>query len=277
MQSLSTDGYAIFQALDSTVAEKHFAEFLTWRNLVKPPVPPHGVIKHYQIGHLPLAWELRTSPEIYTPFQRILKSKDLVASFDGFGYLPKGTGRRNKAWHHIDQAPKDLSFQGVQGLVALTSNSKASFQCVPRSHKEVASYYLKKPAKYPAKRWQKIDLEDFNQTLDLDLKTETIDLQAGELLIWDSRLIHLSSYDPSEERCVFYVSYRKRQGLSSTQAAKRLRAFDAKRTTSHWAYPLELNSLQPQIWGDQSKLIDYSKLPELNYSEDLLLKIKQFL
>jgi hypothetical protein len=65
--------------------------------------------------------------------------------------------------------------------------------------------------------------------------------------------------------------------MSNTQAVKRRRAFDQKRSTSHWAYPLELNSLQPQVWGDNSRLIDYNKLPQINYSKDLLGKINQFL
>jgi len=274
---LSADGYAIFQALDTATTSKYLDEFLNWRSIVNPTVPPHGVLKHYQIGHQPVAWKLRTTATIYTPFQKLLQATDLVASFDGFGYLPKGTNRRNRPWHHIDQAPKDLSFQGVQGIVALTSNENASFQCVPGSHNLVASYFEKCPAKYPSKRWQKLDLKHLNETLGTDLKTETISLTAGELLIWDSRLIHQNAYDPNEERVVFYVSYRDRQGLSNTQATKRRRAFDEKRTTSHWAYPIELNPLQPQVWGDNSKLIDYNKMPQIKYSEELLRKINQFL
>lgn len=273
----STDGYAIIRVLDTATSAEYLAEFLKWRSIVNPTVPPHGVLKHYQIGHQPLAWKLRTTSSIYYPFQKLLSTTDLVASFDGFGYLPKGTKRRNTQWHHIDQAPRDLSFQCAQGLVALTTNENASFQCLPGSHKLVAPYFDKFPAKYPSKRWQRIDLKHLNQTLGTDLQTETISLEAGEMLIWDSRLIHQNAYDPDEERAVFYVSYRDRKGLSSQQAAKRLKAFDSKRTTSHWAYPLELNPLQPQVWGDNSKLIDYNKLPPIRYSEDLLRKINKFL
>jgi hypothetical protein len=273
----SADGYAIIRALDTATAAAYLAEFQNWRSIVNPTVPPHGVLKHYQIGHQPVAWKLRTTASIYTPFQKILRATDLVTSFDGFGYLPKGTNRRNSPWLHIDQAPKDLSFQCLQGLVALTSNTNASFQCVPGSHNLVASYFGKHPAKYPSKRWQKIDLKHLNESQGTDLQVETVSLKAGELLIWDSRLIHQNAYDPSEERAVFYVSYRDRQGMSNTQAVKRRRAFDQKRSTSHWAYPLELNSLQPQVWGDNSKLIDYNKLPQINYSKDLLGKINQFL
>jgi ectoine hydroxylase-related dioxygenase (phytanoyl-CoA dioxygenase family) len=274
---LSTDGYTILQAFDSDTARKYFDEFLIWRARVKPTIPPHGVLKHYQIGHQPFMWRIRTAPNVYRPFQKILGETDLVVSFDGFGYLPLGTNRPNRPWHHIDQAPKDLSFQCVQGIVALTSNTNATFQCVPGSHKLVSAYFGKHPAKTPSKRWQKIDLKHFNETLDTNLETETISLAAGEMLIWDSRLIHQNAYDSAEERGVAYVSYRSRKGMSKSQGEKRLRAFEEKRSTSHWAYPLEVNSTQPQVWGDKSKLIDYGEVPEIRYSPELLCEIKRFL
>jgi hypothetical protein len=275
--NFSTSGYAIYDCFDLSTCDSYLSEFLEWRSVVNPTVPPHGVIKHYQIGHIPVSWKLRTHPFVYRPFQKLLQTTDLVTSFDGWGYLPKGTDRKNKPWLHIDQEPKDLDFKCVQGLVALTSNDHATFQCVPGSQNHVKAYFQLKPSKYPSKRWQKIDLDDLNQTLGLDLKVETVRLQKGQLLIWDSRLIHQNAYDPKEERAVFYVSYRSRKGLSSTQAAKRISAFNQKRTTSHWAYPIELNGLQPQVWGDNTKLIDYNRLPQVTYCKDLLVKIKEFL
>ena len=57
---------------------------------------------------------------------------------------------------------------------------------------------------------------------------------------------------------------------------KRLKYFLEKRTTSHWAYPIRVNSLQPQTYGDASKLIDYSSLKESNL-EDLLESIKNLI
>ena len=41
---------------------------------------------------------------------------------------------------------------------------------------------------------------------------------------------------------------------------KRQKYFIEKRTTSHWAYPVKVNGLQPQTYGKKELLIDYSKL-----------------
>ena len=48
---------------------------------------------------------------------------------------------------------------------------------------------------------------------------------------------------------------------------KREKYFLERRTTSHWAYPIKVNSLQTQTYGDESKLIDYSSLPKPNLTE----------
>jgi len=274
---LATDGYAIVPCFDQATAAAYLQEFKEWRSIVQPPVPPHGVLKHYKVGHLAVSWKIRVDNRVTTPFKTILGTSDLVASFDGWGYQPQGLKRRNTSWFHIDQEPNDLSFKCVQGLVALTSNTNASFQCIPGSHTLVKRYFQGRPPKYPGKRWQRVDLSEFNRICETDLGAETVALNAGDLLLWDSRLIHQNAYAADEERAVCYVSYRSRQGLSPAQRSKRLRAFQDQRMTSHWAYPVELNATQPQVWGDATKLINYETLPPIEYPPELLSQIKQFL
>ena len=43
---------------------------------------------------------------------------------------------------------------------------------------------------------------------------------------------------------------------------KRQNYFAEKRTTSHWAYPIKVNGLQPQNYGDKTLNINYSELVE---------------
>ena len=47
---------------------------------------------------------------------------------------------------------------------------------------------------------------------------------------------------------------------------KRQLYYDTKRTTSHWAYPIKVNGLQPQTFGNKDLNIEYDKLknPELD-------------
>ena len=59
---------------------------------------------------------------------------------------------------------------------------------------------------------------------------------------------------------------------NQNQQKKRLKYFTERRTTSHWPYPLNVNGVQPQTYGDNSKLIDYSILnsPDLSkYNETI--------
>ena len=48
---------------------------------------------------------------------------------------------------------------------------------------------------------------------------------------------------------------------------KRQEYYKKKRTGSHWAYPVHINSLQPQTYGDNSLLIDYSVLRPVDLSK----------
>ena len=57
---------------------------------------------------------------------------------------------------------------------------------------------------------------------------------------------------------------------------KRLKYFTDRRTTSHWPCPIHVNGLQPQTYGDKSRLIDYSKIVKYDFT-DLKDEIMKFL
>ena len=73
----------------------------------------------------------------------------------------------------------------------------------------------------------------------------------------------------SEERIVQYVCYLPKnvKENNSNMQKKREKYFLERRTTSHWPYPLNVNGLQPQTYGDDSNLIDYSILPKPNLDD----------
>ena len=65
----------------------------------------------------------------------------------------------------------------------------------------------------------------------------------------------------------------KNNKLNSTaMKKKRLKYFNELRTTSHWAYPIRVNSLQPQTYGNNNLLIDYNTLnnPDLTLYKDII-------
>ena len=271
---LATLGYTVVDAIEPEsdgFIDAVYSDYKEWLDIVKPPVPPHGVMNHYNVGHLNHVWQIRIHDGVRTPFEKIWKTTDLAVSFDGFGYIPADLNRKDRMWLHFDQAPKNRGFKCVQGMVALTDNEIGGrvFSCVPKSHLGFSTYFMKKPPANPSKAFQKLEsLEDFNLSTGFDHEIVQVPLCRGQMLLWDSRLAHQNNYGESgSERLVQYVSYLPRSGMSKSDGQKRLRAFQEKRTTSHWAYPVRMNGLQPQTYGDSTKLIDYSKLPEIKYDQ----------
>ena len=111
-------------------------------------------------------------------------------------------------------------------------------------------------------------------------KKRVLHIPAGALVLWDSRTFHQNQYgkEKSEERIVQYVSFLPKHSSNNTEVmkTKRLKYFNDRRTTSHWAYPIRVNGLQPQTYGDNSWLINYDLLKEINLG-DLEEKIKEII
>ena len=68
----------------------------------------------------------------------------------------------------------------------------------------------------------------------------------------------------SEERIVQYVSYLPKDGKKNSVSMhkKRLKYLEDQRTTSHWAYPIKVNGLQPRLYGNTDMKIDYDETRE---------------
>lgn len=218
-----------------------------------------GVIQHYRVGHTAFAWWCRTRPKIREIFEALWRTTDLVVSFDGANFLPENLKRRNTDWWHVDQAPRDKFFQCVQSFVAFTENSEATFMVVPGSHLEFAARF---EGDNSTKRWVKVPGPH---------EGVRVKVKPGDLVLWDSRCVHQNSYG-NEKRLVQYLCYLPRSGATIAQLRKRLKVYQEKRTTSHWPYPVTQNSVQPQVFGDRSKLIRYEALVETD--RDLLVELE---
>ena len=62
-------------------------------------------------------------------------------------------------------------------------------------------------------------------------------------------------------------SVKYREYISYSGRISRAKYFKERRTTSHWPCPITVNSLQPNTWGDDSKKIDYEKIPVQDLSD----------
>lgn len=252
--ALNILGYQIIRGVLSEAEVEQANEMFTrWHHQNRVGDAPHGVIKHYKAGQSAFSWFIRTRPRVRQVFEELYHTKDLVVSFDGQGYFPRGQKKRNSWWLHTDQAPSKIGRVCVQGLVSLTTNNDCGLAVVEGTHEKHHSYFSSRGISHN-KDWARIEE-------DASLERRLVILKKGDLVIWDSRLFHQNLYSPSgERRLVQYVSYLPRSGLSPSQAKKRATYFETERTTSHWAYPVRVNSLQPQVFGDRGRLINYDDI-----------------
>lgn len=261
---LEIQGYTIVKVLDKVQVKTAKTKFIRWFKACPKEaqiVPPHGVFGMAQAGHTEMAWYIRTRPKVLGVFEELWGTADLLTSFDGFGYNPATEKPcRNTVWLHSDQSPNKKGVHCYQAFVALTSNTTSTFNCVPGSHfkhQDIFSASLK-----PSANWQPLAPAS---KASWGAKSIDVAVKRGDMVIWDSRLLHQNKYS-SEFRLVQYVCMKPRQGANPAAIKKRLKYFKAQRTTSHWPYPVKVNGLQPQVFGDKSKLIDYTTLPEIDLS-----------
>ncbi len=238
-------------------------------------IDPHGIYKFHNVGHQEHAWAIRTNPKVIDVFKKIWNTDKLVVSFDGSCYISKDCNKIDNIWTHTDQAPNSKGLQCYQGFVALTSNRERTLIVYEESHL-LHEQYFKQRNISSSKNWQLIS-EEYLETI--STKKKALEVPAGALVLWDSRTFHQNRYGlpGSEERIVQYVCYlpKVNKKNSKSQEAKRLKYFNELRTTSHWPYPIRVNSLQPQTYGNQDRKIDYSKLtkPNLERYIDNILKL----
>ena len=247
--------------------------FFEWKNKIPnidkihDTIDPHGIFKFHQIGHQKHAWYLRTRQNIINIFKSIWNTDNLVVSFDGCCYINKNLNKKDTIWTHTDQASNNSNLQCYQSFISLTDNEERTLIVYERSHLYHKEYFKNK--KKSSKRWNLIDHDVLEKLKDTK---KILKVNKGSLVIWDSRTFHQNQYGKpkSEERLVQYICYLPKDNKlnTKTEQTKRLKYFNEKRTTSHWPYKINVNSLQPQTYGDDSKLIDYDNLPKIDLENE---------
>lgn len=218
----------------------------------------HGIYKFHHVGHTWHSWFIRTHPFVQEIFKIIYKTNDLIVSFDGCCYISKECGKKDTCWTHTDQAPNSKGFQCYQGFVSLTENKERTLVVYEGTHLLHDSYFRDKGIESD-NNWQLIDP---NIVSSLASCKKVLHVPAGALVLWDSRVFHQNQYGApfSEERMVQYVCYFPKNHPKNTDAMKqkRWKYFQARRTTTHWPCPIHVIPLQPNTYGDTSRIIDYS-------------------
>lgn len=272
LQLEEKDYVVIPNILSSEEDTKSREYFFNWYN-ANPQIKyihekgSHGIMQNFQDQRHD--WFIRTRTNVMKVFKYLWNTDNLLVSYDECCWMPREMQKKDSILTHIDQAPSKKGLQCYQGLVSLTSNKKRTLVVYKGSHLLHDSYCSEKNLKHST-NWQLIDVDYLLTIAD---KKRVIEADAGWLIIWDSRSFHQNQYasngSDTEERLVQYVSYLPKIDCSEKMLEKLIKYFNEFRTTSHWAYPLKVNGLQPQAYKKPNIYIDYSQLkpPDL---EDLM-------
>jgi hypothetical protein len=249
----------------------------TWREFFKL-YPSHSMLyQHHGIGQSQAVWDVRQHPNVVNAFAHLWKSKpqDLLVSFDGlsFGVPPEITNRgwyRNHTWYHSDQSFTRNNFECIQGWVTGydVNEGDATLAFYEGSHKYHADFG--KTFDITDKSdWYKLSKEEERFYIDKGCIERRIKCPKGSLVLWDSRTIHcgteaMRTRTSPNMRAVVYVCYQPKSLSTPKQIAKKRKAFEDIRMTSHWPAKVKLFPKKPRTYGKPLHEITPISPPKLN-------------
>jgi ectoine hydroxylase-related dioxygenase (phytanoyl-CoA dioxygenase family) len=202
LKDLEEKGYAVVKGVLSEEKVRTASNlFYEWINTVSIQDTFYGMIKE---GHQKHSWFIKTDPDVQAVFKKLWNTDDLVTGFDGCSWIPRSYNAIDTCWTHTDQAAAKKGLHCVQGFVSLTANTERTFVAYEGSHL-LHETYMKDRGLTGARNWRLIDPEYLK-----DLKRVVVKVNAGDMVLWDSRTFHQSQYGTNEERLVQYVCFLPR-------------------------------------------------------------------
>jgi len=287
-KELEENGYTIFRnLLSEEEVNEYKSEFNKWLDEVPDLRKLHsmidfnGIFKYHEVGNQRFAWLMRTNPKIVNIFKELWETDELVTSFDGCCYYPKEYVGKDRYWTHTDQSSRKKGVYCYQSFVSLTNNSERTLQIYEGSNLLHENYFETMNIDEPGD-WNIIDIEYIKTIL---ASQRVLNVNAGDLVVWDSRTFHqnLSGNEHcDEERLVQYLCYLPKNNDGNTEIEQKYRKnnFETRRTTSHWPYPMNVVPNQANAYNyynpEETIIIDYDSLPK-PYLDDLTIKISELL
>ena len=299
---LEEEGFVVFanalSSTEATLAMTYLWDYLeelgtgidrtdrtTWGDDRWPTAVHGGILPSYGIGHSHAQWYIRDIEGVKRSFAAVWDTDDLLTSFDGvtiwrpWTYNEAWRTNLGNSWLHIDQHP--LGRPGkhcVQGLVNLipTSAATGGNVVVPKSHRlfeEIPNLYAERLARiHPS-----IDHFRFPNDDPQLAHTQPImaHMEAGDLLLWDSRTIHCSSpgierpeNDTDLLRAASLICMMPRSKSNSETIAQRKTAVTQLTSTTNWSDRFINADEFPQITAvaDRERY-RLPKPPQLNESQ----------
>jgi hypothetical protein len=284
IKELEENGYTIIHNVyNNEEIEEYKREFFDWYKNTKDVEKLHqvihgnGIFKYFEIGHQRFTWLARTNPKIINIFKHLWNCDELVTGFDGCCYYPSDYKKEDIYWTHTDQSSHKKGRHCYQSFLSLTNNTERTLLIYKGSHL-LHEHYFKTLNIDAPRDWCVLDK---NYVSNLEDKKVYVKVNAGDLVVWDSRTFHQNTcgdLNCNEERLVQYLCYLPKNNIKNDKIQQNLRReyFEENYTTSHWPYPLTIVPLQPYYNQGTRITIDYASLPKPKL-DDLKEEIEKLL
>ena len=249
----------------------------TWSEFYKFQPKKSMLLQHW-VGHLQTVWNIRQHPTVVNLFAELWNTRpdNLLVSFDGISvaFPPETT---KKGWYHradkslhSDQSSHKRGLHCIQGFVNLYDVNKgdATLTILEGSHKHHADFFAQFGLDVKDD-WFKLNEPAHQQFFaERGCRQTCIQVGAGSIVLWDSRTMH-AGIQPQQtraapnKRMVVYVSMLPRERTPTQVLAKRLKAFEQLRMTTHWTDKCQLFPTVPRNYG--------TPFPEFNRVEPPVL------
>ena len=189
-----------------------------------------GMVEVYNNQHL---WNNRQMPKVYDTFVDIWGTEKLWATIDRANLnFPIRPGYQYKGFIHWDYDPETKP-QNVQGVLALDDQmdeNMGGFQCIPWLFRNYEDWKLTQPTDRNHFRPDVIGLED---------KIVKVGLEAGDLVIWDSRQPHgiRPNHSDGKVRIAQYISMMPAEEDNAALREWRINSWKNRIAPEGYAFP----------------------------------------
>jgi hypothetical protein len=241
------EGYVIVRGAISRERAAETAAFI-WKFEEKDPrdpatwyTPPRAEMKMTELAGTGMVevynhqqlWENRQQPKIYKAFVDIWGTEKLWVTIDRANLnFPSRPGYEQKGFIHWDYDPetKPQNVQGVLALADQTDPEMGGFQCIPWLYRNYETW----------KKTQPEDRDPFQPDIGgLEDKLVKVELQAGDLLIFNSLLPHGIRPNLSEDkvRIAQYISMMPAEPENEALRQWRIHSWKNRVAPEGYAFP----------------------------------------
>lgn len=198
------------------------------RNAIKRPALKLQQVRNDPRAHSKIMWRIRY--EVKKHFAKIWNTNDLVSCFGGNNIDDTDF---SLDWHVDQNRTHKRGRQCVQGVLAFTPSNATQLLEGSHKHFEALSYRCTSNNPY---EWESDAIPGTDCIWKKGLKIVVPELKAGDLLLFDSRMVH--RVETVKKRSVMYVSMVPRSFLSNLIQRLRVKAFKNNIITTHWCEKL---------------------------------------